>query len=428
MRLDSLRSLAAAAGASLSTSAGPTDGSSGRIAATRACPERAHGIRASRRGLLGCAVVLALSACTAHTPPAAPRSAHPFRRSSSWASSLSNRSRPGTVLRPRGSAASRAWRWTRRRESCSASATRAGPTACSCSGPSRGASVPRRPDGPTSRCRSVPGSTRADRPRGARDDARRPVVRRVGRHRTSGAACASGDRRVHAARGLRRPARDPVEVHPSRDRTADARRARERRVRKPHADARRAAPVDRDRNGAGAGRRTCRRPSRGRWPGSSSTKRTADRSSRAASLRIRSIRCRQRRFTPGIFISGLVELLALSDTELLSLERAYAEEAGGQRRNMNRIRIFHTSLAGATDISSFDSLRGRAGRDARPQDARAGSGRRPRPLPGASRACENFEGMGFGPAAARRQPHASARQRRQLQSSASGPRSSCSGW
>ena len=101
-------------------------------------------------------------------------------------------------------------------------------------------------------------------------------------------------------------------------------------------------------------------------------------------------------FTPGVFISGLVELLALGDTELLSLERAYAEEAGGARRNMNRIRVFHVSLAGATDISSFDSLRGRHGvtlaRKTLVLDLADVPGLSPA-LPG----LENFEGMGFGP-------------------------------
>ena len=100
-------------------------------------------------------------------------------------------------------------------------------------------------------------------------------------------------------------------------------------------------------------------------------------------------------FTPGIFISGLVELLALGDTELLSLERAYVEEAGGGR-NMNRIRIFHTSIAGATDIAAFDSLRGRddvkAARKTLVLDLDDVRGLSPA-VPG----LENFEGMGFGP-------------------------------
>jgi hypothetical protein len=101
-------------------------------------------------------------------------------------------------------------------------------------------------------------------------------------------------------------------------------------------------------------------------------------------------------FTPGFFISGLVELLALSDTELLSMERSYAEEPGGQGRNLNRIRIYRTLLHGATDISGFESLQGR--HDVTPvrkllvldlDDLRGLSPA----LPG----LENFEGMAFGP-------------------------------
>ncbi len=101
-------------------------------------------------------------------------------------------------------------------------------------------------------------------------------------------------------------------------------------------------------------------------------------------------------FTPETFISGLVELLALDGTELLSLERAYAEESGGEGRNMIRIRIFHTSLAGATDVSSFDSLRGRRGVTL----ARKTLVLDLADVPGLSKALpglENFEGMGFGP-------------------------------
>lgn len=61
-------------------------------------------------------------------------------------------------------------------------------------------------------------------------------------------------------------------------------------------------------------------------------------------------------FTAGTSIAGLVELLALSDDELLSLERTYLELAG-QRMGINRIRVYHVSLAGAADVSGIDSLR-----------------------------------------------------------------------
>ena len=101
-------------------------------------------------------------------------------------------------------------------------------------------------------------------------------------------------------------------------------------------------------------------------------------------------------FTPGTFISGLVELLALGETELLSLERAYAEESGGARRNMNRVRIFQRVARRRHRHLVLRLAARTARRDARAQDAGAGCGRRPRAasaLPGV----ENFEGMGFGP-------------------------------
>ena len=81
---------------------------------------------------------------------------------------------------------------------------------------------------------------------------------------------------------------------------------------------------------------------------------------------------------------------------------------------LNRIRIFHTSLAGATDVSSLRFAARTARRDARAEDARAGPCGRPRAVPGAPGPRE-LRRHGIRPAAARRQPHGSARQRRQLQ-------------
>lgn len=102
-------------------------------------------------------------------------------------------------------------------------------------------------------------------------------------------------------------------------------------------------------------------------------------------------------FTPGFMINGLVELLALSDTELLSMERGYAEEAGDNRR-ATFIRIFRTSLDGATDISAMDSIRGRS--NLKPVRKRlvldlTAVKELPPELRGA--ALDNFEGMCFGP-------------------------------
>lgn len=66
-------------------------------------------------------------------------------------------------------------------------------------------------------------------------------------------------------------------------------------------------------------------------------------------------------FQPGLAVNGLVELLALDEQQLLALERSFVEEAGGTRRNMNRIRLFNVSLRGATDVSGLESLAGTAG-------------------------------------------------------------------
>jgi hypothetical protein len=103
-------------------------------------------------------------------------------------------------------------------------------------------------------------------------------------------------------------------------------------------------------------------------------------------------------FTPRFMINGLVELLALSHTEFLSMERGYAEEAGDDGRRATFIRIFRVSLDDATDISGMESIRGRDGlRPVRKRlllDVNAVKGLPPElDVP----AFDNFEGMCFGP-------------------------------
>ncbi len=103
-------------------------------------------------------------------------------------------------------------------------------------------------------------------------------------------------------------------------------------------------------------------------------------------------------FTPRFMINGLVELLALGGSELLSMERGYAEEAGDNGRRATFIRIYRISLDGATDVAAMDSIRGRT--DIRPvrkrlvMDVNRASG-----LPAELDvpAFDNFEGMCFGP-------------------------------
>lgn len=56
---------------------------------------------------------------------------------------------------------------------------------------------------------------------------------------------------------------------------------------------------------------------------------------------------------PGSFATnGLVELLAINDTEFLAVERSFSTGVG------NTIKIYKTSLAGATDVSGADTLPG----------------------------------------------------------------------
>jgi glycerophosphoryl diester phosphodiesterase len=61
-----------------------------------------------------------------------------------------------------------------------------------------------------------------------------------------------------------------------------------------------------------------------------------------------------------ININGLVELLAVNRTTLLALERAYTQDGKDPARHRSGIRVFRISLAGATDVSALESLKGRS--------------------------------------------------------------------
>ena len=66
-------------------------------------------------------------------------------------------------------------------------------------------------------------------------------------------------------------------------------------------------------------------------------------------------------FTAALTVTGLVELLALSDERLLALERTYMAERrnpGDRGGSLNRIRLFLIALRGATDVSGLDTLNG----------------------------------------------------------------------
>ena len=97
-------------------------------------------------------------------------------------------------------------------------------------------------------------------------------------------------------------------------------------------------------------------------------------------------------------INGLVELLALGNRELLVLERGFVESTD-RLRTINRIQVFHVSLAGATNVSRYESLR-HAGsvtpvKKTLLVDVNAVNG-----LDARLAGLDNFEGMAWGPAQA----------------------------
>jgi 3-phytase len=102
-------------------------------------------------------------------------------------------------------------------------------------------------------------------------------------------------------------------------------------------------------------------------------------------------------FTPGFFINGLVELLVISPTTLLALERGYTESVDDNTIGMNDIRVYRVSLTGATDVSGFDSIKDR--QDIVPVqktlvlDLKDVQGLDSSLAP----SLDNFEGMAFGP-------------------------------
>ena len=102
-------------------------------------------------------------------------------------------------------------------------------------------------------------------------------------------------------------------------------------------------------------------------------------------------------FKPGVFVNGLVELLALNRSTLLALERSYVADEGKTAASRNGIRLYRISLAGATDVSALESIKGRT--DVVPVtktlllDLSAVPGLSPQLAP----ALDNFEGMAVGP-------------------------------
>jgi 3-phytase len=102
-------------------------------------------------------------------------------------------------------------------------------------------------------------------------------------------------------------------------------------------------------------------------------------------------------FEAGFAMNGLVELLALDRTTLLALERGYAENKSNPSQGRNRVRLFKVNLAGATDVSSLESLKAQT--DLLPAkktllvDLSQVNGLSAELGP----SLDNFEGMAFGP-------------------------------
>lgn len=85
-------------------------------------------------------------------------------------------------------------------------------------------------------------------------------------------------------------------------------------------------------------------------------------------------------------MNGLVDLLAIDDTKLLSLERGFTQEIG------NTILLYEVSLKDATDISEIEDLGDRDTNNIKPAEKRLLLDLRSLDLP-----LDNIEGMTFGP-------------------------------
>ncbi len=94
---------------------------------------------------------------------------------------------------------------------------------------------------------------------------------------------------------------------------------------------------------------------------------------------------------------GLVELVELTESKLLALERDFIRERFGARRGLNRVRIFLVDVGGATDVSGIASLEnGGEFRPVRKELLLDFDDIVPKLSPGFRR-LDNFEAMGLGP-------------------------------
>ncbi len=98
--------------------------------------------------------------------------------------------------------------------------------------------------------------------------------------------------------------------------------------------------------------------------------------------------------------TGLVDLLAIDDMTLLSLERGYVrgrDGATGEQRSVNDIRIFRVNLAGADDVSGVESLRDEPLLRPVSKELLLSLGDLLPPPAGLPRDLDNFEAIAVGP-------------------------------
>jgi len=102
-------------------------------------------------------------------------------------------------------------------------------------------------------------------------------------------------------------------------------------------------------------------------------------------------------YKPAFFINGLVELLAISRSTLLALERGYVEDAEQAAASRNTIRLYRISLAGASDVSGLESLKGHPAIVPVAKTLLLDLSSVPGLSPELAPSLDNFEGMTFGP-------------------------------
>jgi hypothetical protein len=102
-------------------------------------------------------------------------------------------------------------------------------------------------------------------------------------------------------------------------------------------------------------------------------------------------------FTPNFSFNGLVGLLAVDRTTVLALERAFVENQETPTLGRCFIRLYRVTLAGATDISPLESLKGHPEvvpvKKSLLMDLASVQGLNPE----LAQNLDNFEGLAFGP-------------------------------